>query len=61
MFVKQLQVDKDVVAGTGHEERNLGGGGFRAGRANVEIATFNNIPHGIRKVFQMKSNKFLGR
>ena len=25
------------------------GGGFRAGRANVEIATFNNIPHGIEK------------
>ena len=36
---------KDVVPGTGHEERNLGG---------ASAPTFNNIPHGIRKVFQMK-------
>ena len=34
--------------------------GFRAGRTNVEIATFNNIPHGIRKVL-IKLNKFLGK
>ena len=47
----QEQVTKSVTRG----------GGFRAGRTNVEIATFNNIPHGIRKVFQMKLNKVLGR
>ena len=35
-------------------------GASAPGRTNVEIAAFNNIPHGIRKVFQMKSNKFLG-
>ena len=28
--------------------------GFCAGRTNVEITSFSNIPHGIRKVFQMK-------
>ncbi|QQP37208.1 Transposable element tcb2 transposase [Caligus rogercresseyi] len=33
--------------------------GFRAGRTNIEIATFNNIPHGTVRNFRMTYNKFV--
>ena len=32
---------------------------FRAGKTNIEIATFNNIPHGTVRNFRMTFNKFL--
>ena len=32
---------------------------FRAGKTNIEIATFNNIPHGTVRNFWMTFNKFL--
>ena len=33
--------------------------GFRAGKANIEISNFNNIPHGTVRNFRMVWNKFL--
>ena len=33
--------------------------GFRAGKTNIEISKFNNIPHGTVRNFRMVWNKFL--